>query len=263
MTDAAGEPADPADTIDRADVARFAALAETWWDPNGPLRALHRINPPRLAFLRDRAVRHFPPRPGADPLRPLAGLRALDIGCGGGLVTEPLARMGAEVVGLDAAAENRNAAQRHAQAQGLEIDYRVGTAETLAATGAQFDLVVALEIIEHVPNPESFLDACAALVRPGGLIVFGTLSRTLRALLLAVVAAEYLLGWIPRGTHDWRRFIGPDALGDALHRRGLRPEGLAGLRYDPFSGLWSLSHDTAINYLLSAAKPDEEPAPAA
>ncbi len=238
-------------TVDTNDVARFAALADRWWDESGPFRALHRINPPRLAFIRDRAGRHF----GAGGMRPLAGCAVLDIGCGGGLVAEPLARLGGAVVGLDAADENIRAARRHAAAQALAVDYRNATVEELVAEGAAFDLVVALEVVEHVADQDAFLESCAALVRPGGLIVLGTLNRTLKALLLAVVGAEYVLGWIPRGTHDWRRFIGPDALGAALRRHGLVPEGVAGLSYAPLRAEWRLSHDPGVNYLLSAVKP--------
>jgi 2-polyprenyl-6-hydroxyphenyl methylase/3-demethylubiquinone-9 3-methyltransferase len=241
-----------ASTVDAAAVARFAALADRWWDESGPFRALHRINPPRLAFIRDRVCRHF----GVGGIRPLAGRAVLDIGCGGGLVAEPLARLGGSVVGLDAAAENVQAARRHAAAQALAIDYRNATAEELVAEGATFDLVVALEVVEHVADPDAFLESCAALVRPGGLIVLGTLNRTLKALLLAVVGAEYVLGWIPRGTHDWRRFIGPDALSAALRRRGLVPDGLAGLTYAPLRAEWRLSHDSGVNYLMSAVRPN-------
>lgn len=247
---AADGPGAAAASLDPAEVARFAALADRWWDEAGPLKPLHRINPARLAFIRDRVCRHF----GTGGARPLAGRTVLDIGCGGGLVTEPLARLGGAVTGLDAAEANVQAARRHAAQGGLAIDYRAATAEALAAEGAAFDLVVALEVIEHVADRDAFLDACAALVRPGGLIVFGTLSRTLRALLLAVIGAEYVLGWLPRGTHDWRRFIGPDALGGALRARGLVPEGLAGLGLSPLRG-WHLSRDTGVNYLLSAARP--------
>lgn len=238
-------------TVDADEVAHFAALADRWWDEGGPFRALHLINPPRLAFIRDRVVRHF----GAGGLRPLTGRAVLDIGCGGGLVAEPLARMGGAVTGLDAADENIRAARRHARSQGLAIDYRNATAEALVAEGTSFDLVVALEVVEHVADRDAFLAACAALVRPGGLIVLGTLNRTVKALLLAVVGAEYVLGWIPRGTHDWRRFVGPDALGAALRRHGLSPDGVAGLSYAPLRAEWRLSHDTGINYLLSAVKP--------
>lgn len=245
--------AERAGTIDPAEVDRFAALAATWWDESGPFRALHRVNPTRLAFLRERAALHF--ARDARALRPLEGLSALDIGCGGGLVSEPLARLGAAVVGLDAVAENVRLGQAHADAQGLAIAYRVGATEDIAEAGKTFDLVVAFEVIEHVADRDRFLDACARLVKPGGLIVLGTLARTLRALLLAVIGAEYILGWIPRGTHDWRRFVDADELERVLRARGFAPDTAAGLTYDPARDVWSLSRDTRVNYLLSATRP--------
>lgn len=247
------DAAERAGTIDPAEVDRFAALAATWWDESGPFRALHRVNPARLAFLRERAVRHFSRDTRA--LRPLEGLSALDIGCGGGLVSEPLARLGAAVVGIDAVVENVRLGQARADAQGLAIEYRVGGAEDTAEAGETFDLVVAFEVVEHVADRDRFLDACARLVKPGGLIVLGTLARTLRALLFAVIGAEYILGWIPRGTHDWRKFVDANELERTLRARGLAPDAVAGLTYDPSHDAWSLSDDTRINYLLSAVRP--------
>lgn len=244
-------------TIDPAEVNRFAALATTWWDETGPFRALHRVNPARLTFLRERAVRHFARDTRA--LRPLEGLSALDIGCGGGLVAEPLARLGAATVGIDAVAENVRLGQAHADAQGLTIDYRVADAESVAEAGEAFDLVVAFEVVEHVADRDQFIGACARLTKPGGLIVLGTLSRTLRALLLAIVGAEYVLGWIPRGTHDWRKFVDAGDLERALRARGLASDAVAGVTYDPSYDAWSLSDDTQVNYLLSAVRPHAGP----
>lgn len=240
-------------SVDPSEVDKFAALAAEWWEPGGKFRPLHRLNPVRLGFLRDAALAHFGPRPAG--ALPLAGLRVLDIGCGGGLVSEPLARMGAEVVAVDAAAENIAAAQAHAEAGGLKIAYRHGTAEELAEAGERFDLVVALEIVEHVADVDAFLDACTEMVKPGGALAMATLSRTPKAFMMAIVGAEYLLRWLPRGTHDWRRFLRPSELAAKLRPRGLSVTRLAGMVYNPLSDSWRLSErDLDVNYLLFAAK---------
>ena len=244
-----------ATTVDPQEIRRFAALAEDWWSPEGRFRALHALNPVRLRFIRDRAVLRLG-RDGSGRT-PLAGLDALDIGCGGGLLAEPLRRMGARVTGLDADAEGLAVARRHAEENGLEIDYRLGSAEELAAAGAEFDLVLAMEIVEHVADREAFLAACAALTRPGGLLVAATLNRTAKAFALAVVGAEYVLGWVPRGTHDWRKFARPSELASGLRRNGLEVDALTGLAYDPIAGAWRLSRDLAVNYMLAATKPPE------
>ncbi len=241
-------------TLDREEVDRFARLASEWWDPGGKFRALHRIGPARLTFLRDEAVRHF--RLSGSGLRPLAGLRVLDVGCGGGLICEPLARMGARVTGLDPAPETVEAARRHATGQGLEIDYRTGPVEALAAAEAKaFDAVTCLEVVEHVPDPAAFLKACAELLRPGGLMLLSTLNRTLKAYLLAIVGAEYVLRWLPVGTHQWERFVTPDELARYLAAAGLGAPVLKGLVYNPLADAWSLGGDTDVNYLAAAAKP--------
>jgi len=240
-------------TLDQAEVDRFTRFASEWWDANGKFRTLHLIGPARLTFLRDEMVRHFG-RTGGTP-RPLDGLAILDIGCGGGLVCEPMARLGAIVTGIDPAADNIEAARRHAAGQGLAIDYRPVRVEDLVAEGCLFDAVACLEVVEHVPDVGAFLTTCAALVRPGGLMLLSTINRTLKAYLLAIIGAEYVLRWLPMGTHQWERFVTPDELGHHLVAAGLRVPVSKGLVYSPLSDSWSLSADTDVNYLASAAKP--------
>ena len=240
-------------TLDAEEIDRFARLASQWWDPRGKFRALHRIGPARLAFLRDEMLRHFDL--GRMELRSLEDLQVLDVGCGGGLICEPLARLGARVTGLDPASENIEAARRHALGQGLDIDYRVGRVEKLESEGLTFDAVVCLEVVEHVPDPAAFLESCAALVRPGGLMLLSTLNRTVKAYLLAIVGGEYVLRWLPVGTHQWERFITPDELARHLRAAGLAPPVVRGLVYSPLADAWSLGADTDVNYLASAAKP--------
>lgn len=242
----------PAASVIRSEIARFDALAAEWWDETGPMRALHRINPARLEFIRDAVAAHF----GADKA-PLAGLNLLDMGCGAGILSEPLARLGAKVTGLDAAPEAIKAAAAHAAGQGLKIAYQNGNAEDLVATGAQFDVVCALEILEHVAEPEEFVRMVTQLVRPGGLLILSTLNRTAKSLLLGIVAAEYVLGWVPRGTHDWRKFIAPSQLIRWLRQNGCALQRLSGLVYDPLQQDFKLHpHDVDINYLLAAVRPE-------
>ena len=248
-----GTAASVSTTIDPEEIRRFAALAEEWWAPQGRFRPLHALNPVRLRFIRDAAVGRF--CLDGSGRTPLIGLDALDIGCGGGLACEPLRRMGARVTGLDADAEGLAVARHHASENGLEIDYRLGSAEKLAASGAGFDLVLALEIVEHVADREAFLDACAALTRPGGIFVAATLNRTAKAFALAVLGAEYALRWLPRGTHDWRKFVRPSELASGLRRNGLTVEALTGVSYDPVSGAWRLSRDLDVNYMIAAIRP--------
>ncbi|MEQ8968560.1 MAG: bifunctional 2-polyprenyl-6-hydroxyphenol methylase/3-demethylubiquinol 3-O-methyltransferase UbiG [Azospirillaceae bacterium] len=238
-------------TVDRTEIARFDALAARWWDPDGPMAPLHAMNPVRVGYIRDRLCARFDRRPGA--LDALAGLDLVDVGCGAGLLCEPLARLGARVTGIDAGEEMVAAARRHAEAGGLAIDYRATTAEALAATGARYDGVLALEIVEHVANVDDFLAALATLVRPGGVVVLSTLNRTARSFAMAIVGAEYVLRLLPRGTHDWRRFLRPSELAGGLRRNGLAPVDATGMVRDPLSGTWSLSdRDLAVNYLMSA-----------
>jgi len=246
--------AKPADTIDREEIERFSALAETWWDPKGSMAPLHKLNPARLQFLRDALAAHF----GRDSrsLTPFEGLRVLDIGCGGGLVAEPLARLGCAVTAIDAAEANIAVARAHAATSGLAIDYRKAAAEDLAAAGERFDAVLALEVVEHVADVDAFLAAAAALIRPGGIFLGSTLNRTPKSYLMAIVGVEYVLRWLPRGTHRWDRFLRPSEFAAGLRRQGLQLEQLRGLVYDVFRDGWRIAEgDLDVNYLLVARKP--------
>jgi 2-polyprenyl-6-hydroxyphenyl methylase / 3-demethylubiquinone-9 3-methyltransferase len=239
-------------TVDPREIHRFAAQAADWWDAEGSFRALHRINPIRLGYIRERLGAHF--RRDPKSLRPFVGLSLIDIGCGGGLAAEPMARLGCTVTGIDAGAEAIAAAHAHAEAVGLAIDYRTAAAEAVADSGAQFDAVLALEIVEHVADPAAFFVALGRLTRPGGIFVGATINRTARSFVLAIVGAEYLLGWLPRGTHDWHRFLRPSEFVLGLGRNGLAATDLTGLGYDPLRGEWSLSRDLAVNYLVTAVR---------
>lgn len=241
-----------ATSIDPDEVQRFTAMAEEWWDPHGKFRPLHQLNPVRLQFIRDQLAAHF----GRPPLAPgpLSGLRLLDIGCGGGLISEPMARLGATVVGVDASAKNVAVARAHAAQSGLSIDYRHAAAEDLAAAGERFDAVLALEIVEHVADLPSFMAACATLTRPGGALVFSTLNRTPQSFLLGIVAAEYVLGWLPRGTHQWSRFLRPSELAAALRPHRVEIASLQGISYQPLADRWRLSADLSVNYLAFARR---------
>jgi 2-polyprenyl-6-hydroxyphenyl methylase / 3-demethylubiquinone-9 3-methyltransferase len=242
-----------AETVDQDEIARFSRLADDWWDTRGPMAALHKFNPVRLAYIRDRAAGHF----GRDPasLDSLAGLRVLDIGCGGGILSEPLARLGATMVGVDPAAKNIAVAQAHAGALGLAIDYRATTAEALAEAGERFDIVLAMEVVEHVTDVGAFIAHTAALVKPGGLLFVATLNRTAKSFALAIVGAEYILRWLPRGTHRWDKFVTPDELAFAIEGGGLRVAGETGVVYNLLSDRWQLSRDTDVNYMVVAEKP--------
>ncbi len=250
---AQGNPARTQDTVDQGDVARFAALAESWWDPDGPFRPLHALNPVRLGYIR----RMFDDRFGLDPksLKPFKGLRLLDLGCGGGLLTEPLARLGADMVGADAAAEGIEVARAHAAQAGLDIDYRVALAEDLAAAGERFDAVVAMEVVEHVADLGLFLKALGQLVRPGGAVALATLNRTWKSYAMAIVGAEYVLRWLPPGTHDWDKFVRPSELARGLRAGGLDLADVTGVGYDALRGDWSETRDAGVNYLAFATKP--------
>jgi 2-polyprenyl-6-hydroxyphenyl methylase/3-demethylubiquinone-9 3-methyltransferase len=241
-----------ASTIDPAEVARFEGIARTWWDPNGPMKVLHRFNPVRLAYIRDEACRRF----GRDPrsARSLEGLTILDVGCGGGVLSEPLARLGASVTGLDPAPTNVSVARLHAEGAGVPVDYRNETVEAVAARGEAFDLVLAMEVVEHVADVQAFVRACAGAVKPGGCLVMATINRTLRSFALAIVGTEYVLGWLPKGTHEWDRFVTPDELTSAIEEAGFAVADLKGVVYNPLRDLWSLSDDTAVNYMLVASR---------
>jgi 2-polyprenyl-6-hydroxyphenyl methylase / 3-demethylubiquinone-9 3-methyltransferase len=240
-------------SIDPADVARFSAQAAEWWDARGPFAPLHRFNPARLAFVRDRAAERF----GRDPRTRAAfeGLSLLDVGCGGGLIAEPMRRLGFEVTAVDASAENIGTARAHAAQQGLDIAYRAATVEQMEAEGAgPFDVVLTMEVIEHVADPEAFIRSCSRLVKPGGMMVVATLNRTLKSLALGKVAAEYVLRWVPAGTHDWRQFLKPDEIRLMLSQEPVAVSGPYGLVYDPFTDRWSESDDAAINYMMIATR---------
>jgi 2-polyprenyl-6-hydroxyphenyl methylase/3-demethylubiquinone-9 3-methyltransferase len=240
------------DTVDRHDIDRFATQAASWWDPRGSFRPLHQINPVRIEFIRSELLAHF--RRDSRSLSPFAELRLADIGCGGGLIAEPMARLGFAVTGIDAGAEAIEVARGHSAASGLAIDYRVADIETLAAEGERYDAVLALEIVEHVADRERFLMALARLVKPGGIFIGATLNRTARSFALAIVGAEYLLRWLSPGTHDWNRFVRPSEFALPLRRAGLATTRLAGLGYDWLSGAWRISDDLSVNYMLVAVR---------
>lgn len=240
-------------TINADELAKFAAMADEWWDPAGKFKPLHKFNPVRLGFIRDHAVRHF--RRDGHARRPLEGLRFLDIGCGGGLLSEPLARLGASVVGIDPAERNVRTAEVHARQSGLEIDYRATTAEALAEAGATFDVVLNMEVIEHVDNVPLYMKSCAELTAPGGLCFTASINRTPRAWALAIVGAEYVLGWLPRGTHDYRKFLTPEEIAALLKRNGLRVVEKVGVTFNPLADEWRQSRDTGVNYMVLAEKP--------
>lgn len=240
-------------TVDEREVARFAAMAAEWWDPRGRMGMLHKLNPTRLAYIRDTACRHFDRDPKARKC--LDGLRVLDIGCGAGILCEPLCRLGAAVVGADPAEANIAAARLHADAGGLAIDYRATTAEALAEAGASFDIVLAMEVVEHVADLAVFVRCCAHMVAPGGLMITATLNRTLKSFALAIVGAEYLLRWLPRGTHRWDKFVTPNELEAVLERSGLRAIDERGVVYNILLDSWQLADDMDVNYMLAAERP--------
>jgi 2-polyprenyl-6-hydroxyphenyl methylase/3-demethylubiquinone-9 3-methyltransferase len=242
-------PEIPATTVDPAEVDRFSRMADEWWDADGKFAPLHRLNPVRIGYVRDRAAAHLQRDPLSD--RPLRDLRLLDIGCGGGLLSEPMARLGAEVTGIDASARNVAAARLHAERQGLAIAYRQDTAEALVRTGARYDIVLALEVVEHVADVALFLESCGRLLKPDGVVFLSTLNRTAKAWALAIAGAEYLLGWLPRGTHDWRKFLKPAEAARGLRRAAVEVQEIVGVVYSPLSRAWSLSPDDLdVNYML-------------
>jgi 2-polyprenyl-6-hydroxyphenyl methylase/3-demethylubiquinone-9 3-methyltransferase len=239
-------------SIDPAEVERFSRIAAEWWDPKGKFAPLHKFNPTRLTFIRDQALHRFARDPRAR--RPFEGLRLLDIGCGGGLLSEPMSRLGFTVVGVDASERNIGTASTHAAEQGVAVDYRCSTAEALLAAGETFDVILNMEVIEHVADPSQFLRDCAAMIRPGGLMIVATLNRTLKAFALAKVGAEYVLRWLPAGTHNWSKFLKPDELRGFLTDKAVAVDGPFGVVFDPLSGRWSQSHDADVNYMMTVAR---------
>lgn len=242
-----------ATTINDVEIAKFTAMAEEWWNPNGKFKPIHKFNPVRLQYIRQHLLTHFG-RDGTE-MRPFTGLRILDVGCGGGLLCEPLARLGAEVTGIDAAERNIAIARIHAEQSGLDIDYQTTTSEALAAAGQSFDIVLNMEVVEHVDNVPLYMKSCADLVRPGGLMLTATINRTLRARALAVFAAERVLRWLPVGTHDWNKFLTPDEITALIRRNGLKVTAETGVVYHPLADEWRQSPDMGINYMVMAARP--------
>jgi len=244
-------------SIDAREVANFEALADAWWDPQGEFRPLHRINPIRLAFIRDHLGAHF----GCDPLqpKPLKDLSILDIGCGGGLLCEPLARLGADVTGIDVVERNIKIARQHKEQMNLTINYRLSTAEAMVEEGRRFDAVLNLEVVEHVANPDTFLGNCATLTKDNGAMVVATLNRTIKAYLIAIVGAEYVMRWLPRGTHTWQKFLRPSEVANFLRPHGFVIQDLSGMIYNPIQDTWLLSRSLEVNYLAFAIKADQQP----
>ncbi len=239
-------------TVDPKEIERFAALAGEWWNPNGKLRPIHKFNAVRRDYIVNGIARHFARDPEAEDA--LTGLRILDVGCGAGMLCEPLAEKGAAVVGIDATARNIEIARWHASERPISIDYRHCLAGQVFSAGERFDVVLNTEVIEHVADPEQLMTECCNLVAPGGMLIVATLNRTLRALLLAIVGAEYVLGWLPRGTHDWRRFLRPKEINAMIMRHGLATTDVTGISFNPFASRWRLSGDSSVNYMMSAVK---------
>ena len=241
-------------TIDPAEVAKFEAMAAEWWDPNGKFKPLHMLNPCRLDYITSQIAAEFDRDLTGEA--PFAGLRILDIGCGGGLLSEPMARLGAEVVGADAAERNIPVAQVHAEQSGLTIDYRHTTAEAMAEAGEQFDAVLNMEVVEHVADPLAYLTACQTLLRPGGLHICSTINRNPKSFAMAIVGAEYVMRWLPKGTHEWNKFITPDELYSLIEKAGLTPVDRKGFVFNPITWQWSLSaKDLSVNYVTASVKP--------
>ena len=239
-------------TINPDEIAKFAAMADEWWDPKGKFKPLHKFNPVRLGYVRDKVIAHFS-KDGAQR-RPLEGIRVLDIGCGGGLLSEPLARLGASVVGIDAGEKNIRIAALHAEQSGLAIAYRATTAEALAAAGETFDVVLNMEVVEHVDNVPLYMKSCADLVAPGGLLFTATINRTPRADALAIVGAERVLGWLPKGTHDFKKFLTPDEIAALVTRNRLKVIDKTGVVFHPLADEWRQSRDLGVNYMVLATK---------
>ncbi|CUH79562.1 bifunctional 2-polyprenyl-6-hydroxyphenol methylase/3-demethylubiquinol 3-O-methyltransferase UbiG [Tropicibacter naphthalenivorans] len=242
-------------TVDASEIAKFEAMAAEWWDPNGKFKPLHLMNPVRLDYITTQIAGEFDRQLGTD--QPFKGLRILDIGCGGGLLCEPMARLGAEIIGVDAAEKNIPVAQAHAAQSGLQIDYRHTTAEAMAAAGEQFDVVLNMEVVEHVADPLAYLTACQQLLKPGGLHLCSTINRNPKSFAMAIVGAEYVMRWLPKGTHEWNKFITPDELYDLMTRAGLTPVDRKGYVFNPITWKWTISdRDLSVNYVTAALKPE-------
>ena len=235
-------------TIDQSEVDRFSKMAAEWWNPDGKFKPLHKFNPVRLSYIRDHAAQHF----GKDPHgpKPLEGLRLLDIGCGGGLLCEPMTRMGASVIGADASETNIEIAKIHAEQSGLEIDYRAETSEALSAAGEKFDIILNMEVVEHVADVDLFLTSCADMLKPGGLMFVATINRTMKAMALAIIGAEYVLRWLPRGTHQYEKLVRPEEITTPLGSSGLSLVDRTGVFYNPLQDQWNLSNDMDVNYMM-------------
>ncbi len=241
-------------TVDAQEIEKFQAMAAEWWDPEGKFKPLHMLNPCRLDYITSQIAAEFDR--DLTKAKPFEGLRILDIGCGGGLLSEPMARLGADVVGADAAERNIPVARVHAEQSGLKIDYRHTTAEALAADGEQFDAVLNMEVVEHVADPLAYLTACRQLLRPGGLMVCSTLNRNPKSYVMAIIGAEHVMRWLPKGTHDWSKFITPDELYDLLRRAGLDPVDRKGFKFNPLAWSWSISDsDLSVNYVTTSVRP--------
>lgn len=240
-------------TIDQSEVDRFSAMAAEWWDPTGKFRPLHKFNPVRIAYIRDKVTEHF----GRDPKshRPFEGLRLLDIGCGGGLLSEPMARLGANVLGADASEKNIGIAKAHAEQSGVVVDYRAVTAEALAADDEKFDILLNMEVVEHVSDVPFFIETCATMVKPGGLMFVATINRTFKAAALAIVAAENILRWLPRGTHQYEKLVRPEEIEGPLNSAGMQVIARTGVFFNPLQNQWNLSRDMDVNYMLLATRP--------
>ncbi len=240
-------------TVDPAEIAKFEAMAADWWDMNGKFKPLHMLNPCRLDYITQQIAAEFD-RDLMGP-EPFKGLRILDIGCGGGLLSEPMARLGADVVGADAAPRNIPVAQIHAEQSGLDIDYRCITAEELAEAGEQFDAVLNMEVVEHVADPQAYTTACQKLLKPGGIMICSTINRNPKSYLMAIIGAEHIMRWLPKGTHEWNKFITPDELFDLIRNAGLEPVDRQGFVFNPISWSWSLSdRDLSVNYVTASVK---------
>lgn len=240
-------------TIDQDEVARFSAMAAEWWNPNGKFRPLHKFNPVRLTYIRDHVAAHFGRDSKSD--KPLAGLRVLDIGCGGGLLSEPMARMGAEVLGADASQTNVEVASIHAAQSGTDVRYEAVTSEELAARGERFDVVLNMEVVEHVSDVDLFLSSCAEMVKPGGLMFVATINRTMKARALAIIGAEYVLRWLPRGTHQYEKLVRPEEIETPLNAAGMNVVDRTGVFYNPLQDQWNLSRDMDVNYMMLLERP--------